>query len=148
MYDPSSYRLIAGRLDNPERYWFSYFPKWHEKPEVHETSSMPTFIYDAAGKLLAELSRPPRPSSTGQFFPPIPHAYPTGRHVALGMATPIVEAAVLARTTEKLTSDLRSSGGEEVLLLLHFLLMTTTYFIPVPAGKCTSIRASWPAISR
>jgi hypothetical protein len=127
-----SYRVrLVGRLDNPERYWFWYEPKWFL--DIGALETMPDYVVtvDKAGReVQARQEVPPRPGAGRQIRPPTILAEPSPINVLAGPITPLAEAAVLVGTTKTVESEVRGNDGTEVPLLLRFLVFTTQYFLP------------------
>jgi hypothetical protein len=126
LYDPVEYvPLLAGRLENPERYCVVY-PSWFPwasvlEPEVYRNLEARLHEYDLAGR---EVSR--------RTLPPIPYQEASPAQALFGLATPLTEAASLVGASRYLRAQARLQGGMQKPVLLHDL-DNTRYWIPETA---------------
>src|SRR5262249_33809489 len=131
--DLPGYRLSAGRLENPRRYWVWYSPHWYRQLEARAGADLPGVLveYDPAGREVARRTLPPLPRTHVFFYPPVGvGAGPALLGAGLGLAPPPAEAGVLVGTSQALLADFRAHPEGEMWLLLQFLLFTTILFIP------------------
>jgi hypothetical protein len=109
-YDPALRVLRVGRLENPRRYVFYYFPPWFLQPEDFKTVPIHVVEYDAAGR---ELTR--------RDLPPLPHPEASYAQALLGLGTPPAEAAALVGADRCLRAEATLSRGQDGSILLALL---------------------------
>jgi hypothetical protein len=118
-YDPGTYGLSAGRLEDPERFFCWYRPAPSLQPEDFKT--MPSYLveYDAAGRECGRRAVPPRPAGE-----------PSSALALFGLATPPAEVAALVGATRSLRSEARASNDQARWVLGELLEYWTPHFIP------------------
>jgi hypothetical protein len=111
--------ILAGVLENPERYFVWYLPS-PPLLEPDEYKASPSFLheFDPGGGELARRTVPPPP-------------YPAASHATalFGLVTPMTEAAALVGASRMLRSEARASGSNWKPLLLDYL-ENSRYYIP------------------
>jgi hypothetical protein len=112
-------RVSVAQLEAPRRFAVWYEPSWYLWAEDGKT--MPSYLveYDAAGREVARRTVPPRPLN----------AAPAGLAL-FGLATPPVEAAVVAAATRESVAAARRKQGLEVQPAAFFVAVPTQLFIP------------------
>jgi hypothetical protein len=129
--DQEGYQLRrAGRLEDPQRYWISYQPRWYLKPDALETMPAYFVVYDATGREINRQTVPALPGIARAVYPSQAVVEPSTAHAWFGLVTSPAEAAILVGTRQSLESDVRGNNGTEVWLLLQFLILGTQFFIP------------------
>jgi hypothetical protein len=124
------YRVSAGWLGGPRRYWVWYSAPWHLGIGTTQTTPLTLVEYDAGGQEVARRTLPPLPQTTAAFFPPVPEVEPSYGQAVFGLATPPAEAAVLVGTAQYLQADYRAHQGREMWQMLQFLVFTVSGFLP------------------
>jgi hypothetical protein len=115
LHDPVNYvPLLAGRLENPERY-FVVYPSWFVwasvlEPEDFRNLEGRIHEYDLAGQ---EVER--------RTLPPIRYQEASLSQALFGLATPLTEAPSLVGAARYLRAQARRQGGMEKPVLLHDL---------------------------
>jgi hypothetical protein len=112
-------RISVAQLDGPRRYAVWYEPSWYLWPSNGKTLSSYLVEYDLTGREVARRTVPPRPLNGA----------PQGLAL-FGLATPPVEAAVIAGATQESVAAARRTQGQEVRPVAFFVAIPTQLFIP------------------
>lgn len=128
-YDLVNHGLVrVGRLENPQRWMVWYEPSWYLRHDTGKT--MPSYVveYEVGGREIARRTVPPRPLAEAPYS-----------QALFGLATPPVEAVVIAAAAQYSIAAARRSEGREIQPIFHFLVQPTQFFITGSGADIASV---------